>query len=321
MPYSTRPLAIHAIVSAALFLAACGENRPKPVASGYVNVPQVTLRDRLAPVYNKVGVVQNGERVEVLEKQRRFARVRTASGQEGWMEQRYLAGQDVYDGFQALARENAEAPAQGQAVAVSEVNMHLLASRDGDVLYRLAEGARVDLLKRATAERPLPKGQAPPPDYKPVFEDWWLVRDQQGRAGWVLARRVDIDLPLEIAQYAEGQRIVAYFVLNEVEDDGRKIPQALLAYTEPKDGLPFDFNQIRVFTWNAKRDRYETAYRERRLHGLLPIRAARERFEKEGELPAFTVRVQDHDGKLQERKYKLNGVIVRQVSSSSPQPS
>ena len=50
----------------------------------YVSAPQVNLRDRLSAVYNKVATVKNGERVEVLEHQRRFVRVRTASGSEGW---------------------------------------------------------------------------------------------------------------------------------------------------------------------------------------------------------------------------------------------
>ena len=78
---------------------------------------------------------------------------------------------------------------------------------------------------------------------------------------------VDLDVPLDVAQYAEGQRIVAFFVLNEVQDQDKgevkKVPQYLMVLTEPKDGLPFDFNQVRVFTWNVKRHRYETAYRER----------------------------------------------------------
>ena len=48
------------------------------------------------------------------------------------------------------------------------------------------------------------------------MEDWCLVRDSQGRVGWVLSRMVDVDVPLEVAQYAEGQRFVAFFVLNQV---------------------------------------------------------------------------------------------------------
>ena len=41
--------------------------------------------------------------------------------------------------------------------------------------------------------------------------------------------------------------------------------------TENKDGLPWDFDQARIFTWNVKRHRYETAYRERRLVGVFPV--------------------------------------------------
>ena len=37
--------------------------------------------------------------------------------------------------------------------------------------------------------------------------------------------------------------------------------QYLILFTESRDGLPFDYNQARVFTWNAKRDRYEHGVR------------------------------------------------------------
>ena len=138
------------------------------------------------------------------------------------------------------------------------------------------------------------------------------MRDSHNRVGWVLSRMVDLDVPLDVAQYAEGQRIVAFFVLNQVQDGDKKVPQYLTMVTEPKDGLPFDFNQIRVFTWNVKRHRYETAYRER-MDGVLPVTVSQENFEKEGVLPAFTIRVKDDDGNVTERKYKLNTPIVRRV--------
>src|SRR5262249_7853048 len=133
-----------------------------------------------------------------------------------------------------------------------------------------------------------------------VIEDWWLVRDSHGRVGWVLARMVDIDVPIDVAQYAEGQRIVALFVLNEVDDveaqtKDKKVPQYLMVLSEPKDGAPFDFNQIRVFTWNVRRHRYETAYRER-FEGVLPVTLGKEDFGKEGVLPTFTVRAIGENG-------------------------
>jgi hypothetical protein len=108
-------------------------------------------------------------------------------------------------------------------------------------------------------------------------------------------------------------------VLSEVPDGDKKVPQYLTVLTEPKDGLPFDFNQIRVFTWNVRRHRYETAYRER-MEGVLPVTLGQENFDKEGTLPVFTVHVQDDNGNPSERKYKLNTPIVRRVLAPGEQP-
>ena len=92
-----------------------------------------------------------------------------------------------------------------------------------------------------------------------------------------------------------------------------------MVLTEPRDGMPFDYNQIRVFTWNLRRHRYETAYRERNLFGLFPVTVKEENFDKEGVLPAFILRVQNVQGGVNERKYKLNTPIVRRVVSPDEQ--
>jgi len=151
------------------------------------------------------------------------------------------------------------------------------------------------------------------------------VRDTLGRVGWVLSRMVDIDVPLDIAQYAEGQRFVAFFALNEVEDNDKgvqkKVPQYLCVLTDPHDGLPFDFDQVRVFTWNTRKHRYETAYREHGLDGVLPVTITKEDFDKEGNLPVFILRVKDDAGTVNERKYKLNTPIVRRVLAPGEVPT
>ena len=309
----------------ALALAGCGSsgsNTPKETA--YVTAAQATLRDRMAAVYNKTGTVSNGEAVEVLERSHngRFARVRSARNEEGWLEQRYLTTQAVFNGFSQLSREAAAAPVQARATAKADLNMHLTPARDAEHLYQLKEGAKLELLKRSTtqkanASQPVlvastAKGNESAPE--PVYEDWWLARDERGHSGWVLGRIVDLDVPLEVAQYAEGQRIVADFVLNTVSDGGKPVPQYLLLLNEPKDGQPQDFNQIRVFTWNTRRHHYETAYRERKLDGVLPAEVGTEDFGKEGKLPVFTIRAKDSSAEIVERKYKMNGVIVRRVT-------
>ena len=297
----------------------------------YVVATQVNLRDQVAAVYNKVGVLHNGDRVEVLDHNRRFVKVRTDDKQVGWIEQRYLVGQDVFDGFQKLQRDSAAALAQAHGVTRNDTNLHLSPSRDADHLYQLKQGEKVVLIQRAVAEKPglaavpvrqdLDKKSKKSEPPKPALEDWWLIRDASGHTGWVLGRMIDLDIPLEIAQYAEGQRIVAAFVLSQVKDEDKMVPQYLVVLTEPKDGMPFDYNQIRVFTWNLRRHRYETAYRERNLDGVLPVRVSEEDFGKEGRLPVFSLRVQGDNNNITERKYKLNTPIVRRVLAPGEEKS
>jgi hypothetical protein len=321
-----------AIVLCVAFLVGCHRGSGRVLEIAYVSGVQAILRDRVAAVYEKTGVVKNGDRVEVLEHDRHFAKVRTATGVMGWVEQRYLVSQDVYDRIQKLTADNQNDPVQAAGTTRNDTNLHVEPGRDTEHLYQILAGEKLGLLQRGTAEK---AGSVAPPqrgaktagnnkdddDKKPVplVEDWWLVRDSHNRVGWVLGRMIDLDVPLDIAQYAEGQRIVAYFVLNEVPDGDKKVAQYLTVLTEPKDGLPFDFNQIRVFTWNGRKHRYETAYRER-MEGVLPVTISQENFDKEGMLPVFVIRVPDDSGKLVGKKYKLNTPIVRRVLAPGEEP-
>jgi hypothetical protein len=324
-------------VLAAVFLtglSGCNRKGHRVLEVNYVSAVQATLRDQVATIYNRAGTVKNGDRVEVLEREKRFSRVRTADGIEGWIEQRYLVDQQTYDGLQKLTRENLNDPVQAPGVLRNETNLHLTPGRETEHLYQLSAGAKVFVLKRATAEKQPGAALAPAKSggktsggkasSGAVLEDWWLVRDPQNRVGWVLARMVDLDVPLEVAQYAEGQRFVAFFVLNQVQDAGKegadkKVSQYLCAITEPHDGLPYDYDQIRVFTWNVKKHRYETAYREHGLNGVLPVTVTEENFDKEGTLQVFILRVKDDAGNVSERKYRLNTPIVRRVMAPGEQ--
>ena len=308
-------------------MASAGCNRRHRVLEvAYVSAPQAVLRDQVAAIYNRVGShVKNGERVEIVDREKRFARVRTSTGLEGWIEQRFLVDEKTFEGLQKLTQDNQNDPVQAPGVMRNDTNLHITPGREerAFLAYQLASGAKVSLLKRETAERsnpdPRPHRKSSPGRLSskapsgPALEDWWLVRDYQGRVGWVLSRMVDVDVPLDIAQYAEGQRFVAFFALDEVQDADKKVPQYLCLLTDPHDGLPYDYDQVRVFTWNVRKHRYETAYREHGLNGVLPVTITTGDFDKEGTLPVFILRVKDDAGVVTERKYKLNTPIVRRV--------
>ncbi len=313
----THSFRLAVLVCLAALLLACDRGVLESKQIGYISAQQAVLRDRLAPVYNKVGTLNNGERVEILETKKRFARVRTERGAEGWVEMRSLVDATVFDGFARLAKENAAIPGQAVGITRAVLNIHLTPDRESEHLYQLKEAEHIDILKRAVAEKPQPNFVPKPDQPAParILEDWWLVRDAQGHAGWVLTRMVDIDSPLEVAVYAEGQRIVGCFVLNKVRDGDKDVPQYLMLLSDPKDGQPFDYNQARIFTWNLKRHRYETAYRERKLAGFFPTKVGHEEFGNEGDLPTFILHTQNADGSFVDRKYKLNGPIVSRVLS------
>src|ERR1700727_1800900 len=265
----------------------------------YVVAKQTYLRDRVAAVSNRVALVTNGEPLEVVEHGRRCLRTKTSKGEVGWIEDHMVIDQATYDQFAALQQQHAHDPVVATAVLRDDLYLHVKPGRETDRFYLLPENDKLQLLIRASVPKPAPpqgmlpaphptagaKGKkagtagakAPLPGEPTVpMEDWWLVRDSHGQVGWMLARRLDVDVPDEIAGYSEGQKIVGAYVLTKVYDaessfPNQMVPEYVSVKNAYKDGLPYDFDQVRVFTWNVKKHRYETAYRQRNLHGLLPV--------------------------------------------------
>jgi hypothetical protein len=129
-----------------------------------------------------------------------------------------------------------------------------------------------------------------------VMEDWWLVRDDQGRSGWLLSGRVDVDVPDSIGIYAEGQRVVGSYVLTKVTDPdsdtpSNEIPEYVTVLGPPKAGLAFDFDQVRVFTWSLKHHRYETAYRLHPIQGYLPVKTGFQPGPGGSKIPTFSFQI------------------------------
>ena len=289
----------------------------------YVWTRQMYLRDRVAAVSNRVGEVSNGETLEVLEHGRRFLRVKTPNNEIGWIPDRAVIDEKTYNGFVALANQHKKDPVVAMGTLRDDIYLHVSPGRDTDRFYLLAGNAKVQMLERASVAKasgtppaPAPHEDAPAvkeptaitverapvapraasPDAPPVaLEDWWLIRDTQGRAGWILGSRVDVDVPDDVAQYAEGQKIVGAYVLTKVHDEqagtpDHEVAEYVTALAPPKSGLPFDFDQIRVFTWSLKRHRYETAFRIHPIQGFLPVRVGTEPDPK-GPEPSFSFQI------------------------------
>lgn len=161
------------------------------------------------------------------------------------------------------------------------------------------------------------------------MEDWWLVRAPGGQTGWMLSRDLAVDVPDAVAQYAESQKMVGAYVLRTVDDPdsgvpGGKVPEYLTVLTPYKQGLPFDFDQVRVFTWDLRHHRYGTAFRLRDIAGFFPV-SVTPAADAAGS-PEFSIQVAKdnqvsldpttgiaHATQLETLQFRMEGNLVRRV--------
>jgi hypothetical protein len=317
-------------------VSGCSRFRKPKYDTVYVAARHMYLHDRVAAVSERVAEVVNGQPLLVLERSRRFLKVKTEQNQIGWIEERAVIDANSRDAFVQLSAAHKDDPVAATATLRDDLYMHILPGRETDHFYLLAGNAKVQLLARASVPkvaptaRPLPQpakapaAQQPPPAKTPppapaapskaspaklppvaalpaqpeapppVMEDWWLVRDSQGRAGWLLSNRLDVDVPDEIAQYGEGQRFVGSWVLTKITDPDsstpdHQIPEYLTVTAPLTSGQRFDFDQIRVFTWSRNHHRYETAFRLHPIQGYLPVRVGTQPTTQKGKQSGATV--------------------------------
>lgn len=347
-------LAVVAVSVCLIAATGCSHLRPKPAREYvYVTAKKTYLRDRVAAVSNRTSDVFNGDKLLVLDHGRRFLKVQTDKGEQGWINDNLVATQAIFDQFAALTKEHKDDPVVATGVVRDDVYMHIAPGRKTERFYRLAEGDKLKLLRRATLPKPLPPGvvhavpdaaakggkeetAAPPP---PPMDDWWLVLDSKGDAGWVYSRLMDTNVPEALVRYSEGQRVVGAYVLDKVYDaeapqDDKNVPEYVTVTSPYESGLTYDFNQVRVFIWNVKRHRYETAYRDRNIEGYLPVKVtiASDPYGKTpastAPAPTYSYRVLAEDaapvvpnpdtgaivpGKTVLKTYRLEGNLVRRV--------
>jgi len=331
------------VILALGFLSGCSRLRPRPARQYvYVASEHTFLRDRVAPVANFVTEVTNGERLQVLEHETRFYRVKAPNGKVGWIEQYYVIDQPEMNRFNALREKYAHTTPVAKAVLEEVSYLHDAPGRDTPHYYLLPVNDKLDLIKRASVLKPestmaiLEQRQEaqldkhlPPPH--PPMEDYWLVRDSQGRTGWVRSSALTADVPNGIAVLGGSDRMIGGYLLRKVVDAGADTPdhqvgEYLTVLAPYQQGLPYDFNQVRVFTWNRMRHRYELAFREHDIEGFFPVKVSQQLVDHHVE-PVFSFQVslnpnlalnaktgEVDPGPLDTVTYRMDGVIVRKIS-------
>ena len=367
-----------------LGLVSCqsGTDRAPSIGEAFTGPAVLKIRSDIPLNSRVVATAKHGERLEILQQRRRFFRVRTASGAEGWTDERQLLAAQDMQKLKEFAERARQMPVQGQAIAFGELNVHTQPARQSPSVIQVKENEKVDVLMHASTPRndvarkpllpppakkakteekkaakeppkypppPLPKPPGPPKnwlelsktalpaedladadeerekDEKPAadpktvpMDDWSLVRTTSGETGWVLTRRLSMAIPDDVAQYAEGRRIVSYFSLGQVQAGDEK-KNTWLWTTVNEGSNPYDFDSFRVFIWSLRRHRYETAYIERNLRGYSPVLLQEvtlgapkgKSAAAPATYPGFALCVEKKDGRRYQRKYAFLTNVVR----------
>lgn len=271
--------------------------------AAYVVPDSLSVFDTPAEIRSEIATLKEGDRVEVLSRTRNWARVQFADHRIGYVELRNLIDAETHEAGDKLMEEMHQIPAQASGHAGNEVNLRITPSREATEICQLVANQSVEIFERRLVDRPpSATGSA-----ARVREAWYLVR-AGSRAGWVLGRLIDLDVPPAIASYAHELNMVAWVVLDTVEDDGKKVPQYVVA--DRVGSEEFDFTHIRVLTWWKKKQTYAIAYVEGGLQGYFPIRAS---IAAAG--PVFRLRLVDDEGHKFQKVYTLKDTITRPLGT------
>ena len=312
--------------------------RPKHESLGaaYVSERTLTLLSSVAQVHEQVGVLYYGERVDVLARRNDNVKVRTANGTIGWVDGRYLMEPELWERSEKLLAQTKSMIVQARGRTKTTTNLRVEPGRTEPRLYQFGRGIEVEVFGRAVADwaQVTDEKELAAENEPQKKEDWYLVQGVATRppgegvvrnsavttttqpgdqtipiAGWVVARFISLDLPDPVREgtTAANVRAIAWFELNRVTDAEGEHPQYVVAGTRSAEGAPCDFTTLRVFTWNSKKTRYETAYIENDLCGVLPIQIGKG---PEGE-PEFRFHMMERS--KPERVYRLIQTVVRRV--------
>lgn len=252
-----------ALLIALALSAACDIGTEKPIRDVFVCTPSAKLLLTPRSGFKPLREIPNGERVSVLFEKDDWLKIRTSGGEEGWMQISEVAELDVLDKARALAAGAADQQVQYDAVLTEAANLRIAPDRHAPYPLRLEKDTIVAALEHHRTESDETGKRSPALHVK--------VRSKEGRAGWVAGWLVKAIVPRELEDIQEDRKLGACIVMNSVGVGGATIPQYVYADLMPDSPPAIDFDRIRVFTWNAKRKGYGTAYVERRLEGVLPI--------------------------------------------------
>lgn len=159
-----------------------------------------------------MALLKHGDTVGVIDVRRRFVKIRTSRGAEGWVDAAELLSREEMEQLRRERERDLTLPPQGAATAYESLNVHIEPSRSSPAFTQIPEGSSVEVLSNQAApklngprkptllvQRPPPPARKPrkdrqarssrlpvPPDPPKPPENWreiWGVRENDAESG------------------------------------------------------------------------------------------------------------------------------------------
>ncbi len=173
------------LLLALLVSLGCGTSpeRAPAIGEAFVGPSSLNLRQDLTPRSPVTATAKHGERLDLIQRRRRFVKARTAQGAEGWTDSRQLLTPEQMTALRRARQRAASLPSQGQATVYEPLNVHTEPNRQAPSFHQIPQREPVDVIGHRVAARipyqPTPTRAAEPAPAAPVRK---LRKKKQGDA-------------------------------------------------------------------------------------------------------------------------------------------
>lgn len=166
------PLKPLPIIFITVVLAGCktAPDRDPAIGEAFVGPATLNLHKDIDPKSATAATVHHGDRLEITAQRRRWYKVRSPKGAEGWTDDRQLMDTAQMKRLLALSSGAADLASQGVATTFDVLNVHTEPNRLSASFLQVAVGEKFDVIAhRVLARSKLPKRQLVPPRPKPAL--------------------------------------------------------------------------------------------------------------------------------------------------------
>jgi len=243
----------------------------------YVKSASATVYKRPDIFSETLSTLTFGSKVQGLNEKYRYGvpidwrKVLLSSGEEGYIEQKYLADGAFMGRIGQLLDTISSMEPQGEGELKQKARLYIEPSDSSPLIDIVNPLSHVIIYKKVSS--PTGEGNIATAD-KSGVKKWYLVKTDKGLAGYIPTKNVRLTPPDEISVYTSVRNAVAWqkIPVERGEGEGRDYVVSYLGTKAPEGA---DFDRIEVYRYDAQSKRYATVLAKSGLYGLLPLSVAK----------------------------------------------